>query len=243
MWFIQIEILACMVEIVCIFFTKSLTHHLEWLAGYHCFREFFFKSAWILILYTLNVKSKSLNFRLKRVSILSESTELEIPRKQQSTNEPCPCLPGMFITALNGWWRAMLTPLCHPACTFIRTRLPRGRLGWDKWSVLTSWSSPTTNWMIKATWVAGLPDLPPLDSTAIIYAGPAWRKWTFLRLWHPSPGWLDYAQLFNVKGTFSLEAMPVARVFYEAFNRWNWIRHLCWKTFLANTLVWKFIKW
>lgn len=122
--------------------------------------ESFFKSARILILYTLNVESKSLNFRLKRVPILSESTELEIPRKQQSTNKPCPCLLGMFITALNGWWRAMLTPPCHPACTFIRTRLPRGRLGWDKWSVSTSWSSPTTSWTTKATWVEGLPNLP-----------------------------------------------------------------------------------
>ena len=101
MWFVQIEILACMVEIMCIFFTKSLTYHLEWSAGYHCFREFF-KSVWILILYTLNLKSKSLNFRLKREPVLSEATELEIPRKQQSTNRAL-SLPSRYVYHSSKW--------------------------------------------------------------------------------------------------------------------------------------------
>lgn len=150
MWFIQIKTLAFMVGIVCIFFTKSLTYHFERSVGYHCFREFL-KSAWILILYALNVKSKSSNFRLFKgcrfcLSLLS----WKFQESNSSQTEPCHCLLGMFTTALNGWWRATLIPLCHPGCTFIQTRLPQGRLGWDKWSVSTSWSSPTTNWMTKA---------------------------------------------------------------------------------------------
>lgn len=135
-------------------------------------------------------------------------------KKTSLYTEPCHCLLGMFTTALNGWWRVMLTPLCPHGCTSIQTRLPQERLGWDKWSALTSWSSPTMNWMTKAMWVDGFPNGPPWGGVA--------TSTLCLTEGHEFLSKVDQhvPNLCKIKVIFASETMPVAwSVSYEIFNR------------------------
>lgn len=143
----------------------------------------------------------------------------------------CHCLLGMSTTALNGWWQETLTHLCHPGCTFTQTRLPPGRLGWDKWSALTSWSSPTMNWMTKAMWVDGIPHSPPLDGALVSISSQTDRNELF---WDHNISFLvnqHVHTLFKIKVTFASETMLVAGVSCEAFNRL--------KLHIAFVLEWK----
>lgn len=62
----------------------------------------------------------------------------------------------MFITAQSGWWLEMQTLLCPHVCISIRIHWPLGTRGWDRWSHLTNWNSPTTSWMTKDMYVQSI---------------------------------------------------------------------------------------
>lgn len=146
----------------------------------------------------------------------------------------------MFTTALSGWWQGTLTPRCHLGCTFIQIRLPPGRLGWDKWSASTSWSSPTMNWMTRATWVDCLPNTPPLEGAALSTLCPTEGNELFKDYDIPLLVNQHVHNLCKIKVIFASETMPGAQVFCEAFNRLKldtafvpeWKNP--WQTFLAN---------
>lgn len=157
-------------------------------------------------------------FRLKkkRYTVCPIQWTWKLPENNSLYTEPCHCLVGMFTTALNGWWRGTRTPLCHHGCTSIQTHLPQERLGWDKWSALTSWSSPTMNWMTKAMWVDGLPHVPPWrGGSPDLY--PVWPKGMNFSL-----KFVDQrvSNLCKIKVVFTTERMTVARrVSYETRDR------------------------